>query len=336
MVYYKKTFLVILAIVVQIFCTVTNVSAIDYDVNKLGSFLFVPTESYVLKDDGGLLYFSAGDNANYPGINLSTVRKIMELHVKFDRTIPANSMLNFYYRANASECISATGTSACQNFKTTPYVIKAYEGKAYLYESTSLTDINSNYQNYTRDPNSSAVTPSTNSGGTSYSEVVNIKMIVTQDVDELVFAFSKAPTGYMQLIPGSYIGLANVGGDLSSISDSLDKQNEQHEKELTEQQDSVDNSKTAADDSQSDVDSGSASFLKVITDVIGVLISAKATNCVIHMTYGDYFDAPVDFCSLDPPPVITGLTSIILVFMMFKLSQSVINQIVQIIGSFQR
>lgn len=336
---YKKAFLVVVALVVQIFCSVQPVAAIDYDVDKLGAFLFVPEQSYALKSDGELMYFQGGSSLYNPGVNISTTLNVVELHMKFDRTIPKNSMLNFYVKANAKQCLKATEYGgSCKEFDETPFVIKAYGGKAYLYETEVLSYVTEAYNNRTTviDSKGNYEVADRWTAGMMAAAVYNIKMITTQDVDELVFSFNTPPTGYLQMIPGSYIGLSDVGGGINNVSEALDKQNEQHEKEIEDQQSSVDDSKTSADDSQKDVESGSASFLDVLSQVIGVLVSAKATNCVLHMTYGDYFDAPLDLCALDPPPLITSLTSIIVVFMMYGLAKSVISQIVQIIGSFQR
>lgn len=191
-------------------------NAIDYDVDKLGSYLFNASDSYILKSDGSTLSFS--DNGN--GISLSTTMRVVELHLKFDRVIPANSMVNFF--------ISASGDA-----NQTSMPLKAYFGKAYIYETS--------FVNWVTSPlNTGSVSPA--NPLYSGAGVVNVKFITTQDTDELTISFDIQPTGYMSLAPGSYIGLVSQTAGFQSIEDQLKAnqdqahQDSQAQKEATEQQ----------------------------------------------------------------------------------------------------
>lgn len=153
------------------------------------------------------------------------------------------------------------------------------------------------------------------------------------NIDLSNFGYSTTNTN-LGIFRGAYYRLRMYSVfQLRKVSGSTDQQNE-----VNSTNNAIDESEDAGDSSSSSAEGASASLLSAITGFFGVITSASPSNCVINAPLNTYFGNQrlnVDLCSLDLPPQIGALTSIIAIGIIIPFAIHMFKKFINLFRSFQ-
>lgn len=135
--------------------------------------------------------------------------------------------------------------------------------------------------------------------------------------------------------------LQSISNKQSQTNQKLDSLNstiqQQHEEEKQAINDSIDDSQDIGDDALSDSETATQSLLDTITGFFNAIMHLDPSNCKFNS--GLPFlsgEGEIDLCSVQTPPVIQVLSSLVLVGLFIPFAIHMFNRFISITESFQR
>lgn len=111
---------------------------------------------------------------------------------------------------------------------------------------------------------------------------------------------------------------------------SPDQQNE-----INATNDSVQQSETEGESSQSDAQTGTASLISTIGSAVSAITSASPTNCLLNGNMGNFDMGQIDLCSNPVPAFVQIISSLILILITVPLCIVMFNRFIGLFRSFQ-